>query len=420
MNPSNHYDVVIAGGGPGGSVSASRLAQLGRRVLVLEKEHFPRFHLGESLLPQSMPVLTAIGVMPEVERRFIVKRGANFHESHTGKTSRYAFGDAFDKRVGSAFQVPRDEFDQVLLRHAASLGAETREGVTVTKVLRETRQGRSFAAGVEIRNEDGSTQRITADFVIDATGRDALSAHASRATQRVPRLDQTALFSHFLGVPRETDERAGDIQIIVFEPGWFWVIPFADGRTSVGAVVQASWMRARRAEDPSRTKESLFWCAVAESPVATRFLADAKQDMPIDATADFSYRVEDLSGDGWLLVGDAGGFLDPLFSTGAHLAMYGGYHGAAAIDEALRAGDVSRPRFEAWETRMRKGASLFLGAVQAFYEGKLQEYLFADRPHPFMRHAITSMLSGDVFEGDDRWQREMRARFPANWAPPSA
>ncbi len=407
------YDVVIAGGGPGGAVSSARLAQLGRRVLVLEKEHFPRFHLGESLLPQSMPILKAIGVFDAVAERFIVKRGANFHESATGRTSRYAFADAFDKSVGSAFQVPRDEFDELLLRHAERAGAEVREGWTVTRTLEETRDGRTFACGVEAKGPDGARVEIPARFVIDATGRDAMTAHRGRRTERVPRLDQTALYTHFKGAYRDAGEREGDIQIVVFDPGWFWFIPFKDGRTSVGAVVNADWMRASR---NGRDVEALFWKAVRESAVATRFLEGAEMLMPVAAAADFSYRVDTLVGDGWMLVGDAGGFLDPLFSTGAHLAMTGGLRGADAIDGALRANDVRREAFAEWEAYVRKGASLFLGAVQAFYDGKLQPFLFADKPHPFLRHAITSMLSGDVFEGDERWQREMRSRFPAVWS----
>ena len=282
------YDVLIAGGGPGGAICAAHLAMLGRRVLVLEKEHFPRFHLGESLLPQSMPILRAVGVLEQVEARFMVKRGANFHESSTGKTSRYAFDDAFDKRVGSAFQVPRDEFDQLLLAHAQSLGAEAREGCTVTRAFHDDATG---VHGFEVRDESDTVSRISARFVVDATGRDALFAHAARLTHKVPKLDQTALYSHFEGCYRDEGEREGDIQIVVFNPGWFWFIPFKDGRTSVGAVVNADWMRARaRMNSSGRDLEALFWSAVEESPVASRFLAGAKQNWlcappPTSATA---------------------------------------------------------------------------------------------------------------------------------------
>jgi len=374
-------------------------------VLVLEKAHFPRFHLGESLLPQSMPVLEAIGVMDEMHRRFLVKRGANFHESGTGKSVRYDFAEAFDKSATFAFEVPRDEFDDVLLRRAESLGAEVREGWTVVRIVFES--GR--AVGVEAKAPDGTLHSLAAHFVVDATGRDALHAHATRTTVRVPQLDKTALFSHFRGAHRDTGAREGDIQIVVFPAGWFWFIPFKDGRTSVGAVVSSTWMKTRA---PGQTVDDLYRRAIGDSDVATRMLEGAEQLFPAGATADFSFRVQNLAGHGWLTVGDAGGFIDPLFSTGAHLAIYGGFHGAAVIDESLAAGDVGPARFATWEKNVRRGAELFLGSVQAFYEGTLTTYLFADRQHPFLKRSITSMLVGDVFGGDARWTREIQSRFP--------
>jgi flavin-dependent dehydrogenase len=375
-------------------------------VLVLEKARFPRFHLGESLLPQSMPVLEELGLMEEMHRRFLVKRGANFHESGTGRTSRYDFAEAFDKSVTFAFEVPRDEFDDLLLRRAEALGATVREGWTVSRVRVEG--GR--AVGVDATDPEGGVHRLDADFVVDATGRDAMQAHAAQTTTRVPHLDKTALFSHYRGVWRDAGPREGDIQIIVFPAGWFWVIPFRDGRTSVGAVVSSEWMKTRK---PGESVNDLHRRAVAESPVAMRMLEGAEQLFPAGAAADFSFRVRDYAGDGLLLVGDAAGFIDPLFSTGAHLAMHGGLKGADAIHAALGDGDVSRARFADWEKAMRRGAELFLGSVQAFYGGTLTQYLFADKPHPFLKHAITSMLAGDVFGQESRWTKEMQARFPA-------
>ena len=405
--------IVVVGGGPGGATTAARLAQHGRKVLVLEKDTFPRFHLGESLLPQSMPLLAALGLESELKARFIVKRGARFVDSRTGRpetTSRYGFAEAFDKSAPSAFQVPRDEFDELLLRNAERLGAEVRHRWSVTK-LRFDDAGR--AVGVEAKDPDGATHRIDADMVIDATGRDALLAHDQRASVKVPGLDKTALFSHFTGVWRDEGERDGDIQIVVFDGGWFWFIPFKDGRTSVGAVVASAWMKAERSRAPGATTDDLFKAAIAASSVATRFLADATQQFPGRAAADFSFRVMELAGPGWLLVGDSGGFIDPLFSTGAHLAMHGGFEAADIIHAGLDDGDLSPARFDPWIQRMRQGADLFLGSVQAFYAGSLSDYIFAEKQHPFLRHAITSLLSGDVFGEEARWKKELRTRFPA-------
>jgi flavin-dependent dehydrogenase len=408
------FDVVIAGGGPGGSICSAQLAKRGVSVLVLEKAHHPRFHLGESLLPQSMPVLKQVGVFDEVASRFIVKRGANFHESGTLKQSRYDFAEAFDRSTTFAFEVPRDEFDEILARHAQTCGADVREGWTVTKFNLDEATNGGFAY-VEATDPSGKSHTFETKLAIDATGRDSLIAHATRSTEKVPELDKTAIFSHWNDAWRDEGDRAGDIQIVVFgqaeETGWFWSIPFKDGRTSIGAVVASGWIKKRKV--PGAPIQNLYDQAIAESPAMQRIVSGAKQSMPAAAAADFSFRVRDLAGPGWLVIGDAGGFIDPLFSTGAHLAMYGGFHAANTIADALSRGALKQGDFVAWAALVRKGAELFLGSVQAFYRGSLTPYLFADDQHPFLRRAITSMLAGDVFTGDERWAREMRARFPA-------
>jgi flavin-dependent dehydrogenase len=405
-------DAAVIGGGPGGSVFAARLAALGRSVVVLERAHHPRFHLGESLLPASMGVLATIGVLDEVRDTFMQKRGARFVEGTGGpdaRSARYAFAEAFSARWDHAFQVPRDRFDELLLRRAHACGAEVREGCEVTSAVFE----RGRAVGVEARSEDGTQHSIAARVVIDASGRDALLARASRSVARIAHLDRTALFSQVRGAWRDSGDREGDIQIVVFgegeERGWFWLIPFRDGRTSVGAVVSSAWIRARHRLGGA---EALFDAAVGDAPTVAWMLDGAERVMDPHATADFSFRVARMCGDGWAVVGDAGGFIDPLFSTGAHLAMHGALRAAEEIHAALETGDVTANALEPWECEMRAGAGLFTGVVQAFYAGDLIPQIFADPQHPFLRRAITSLLSGDVFTGDARWVREMRTRFP--------
>jgi flavin-dependent dehydrogenase len=404
-------DVAVIGGGPAGSVCAARLAARGRSVSVFERARHPRFHLGESLLPQSLSVLESIGVLDEVRQRFLTKRGARFVDGlDENRSVRYAFAEAFQAKWDHAFQVPRDEFDALLFRRAGECGAHLHEGSQVTRAVFDG--GR--AVGIETVGEDGA-RAVEARFVVDATGRDAMIARSMQPVVRIPGLDRTALFTQVRGAWRDSGERAGDVQIVVFgegkNVGWFWLIPFADGRTSVGAVVSADWIQARTA----RTPQDLFDAAIAFAPLVGQMLASAETIFPPRATADFSFRVPTLRGFGWLALGDAAGFIDPLFSTGAHLAMRGALHAADAIDAALTADDVSSNRFAPWESELRDGAELFIGAVQAFYGGQLTDLLFATPQHPFLRRAITSMLSGDVFDLGRPWAREMRTRFPASF-----
>ncbi len=339
-------------------------------------------------------------MLSKVQGRFIEKHAAQFHDDATGKSSRFEFAGAFDTRICHAFQVPRDAFDALLLDHARSLGAEVREGWEVTG----TRAENGRVVGVDARSPDGTVHAIDASLVIDASGREAFQAHDERATERIPGLDKAAFYSHFRGVAREEGLRQGDIHIPLFHGGWFWIIPFLDGRTSVGAVVSSEWLKTR---SPGETPDALLRRAISESPAATRLLAGSEQLWPGRAAADFSFRVKRMSGPGWLAIGDAGGFIDPLFSTGVHIATYGGRSAADAICST----DPADPdRFVAWEKTLRSGAELFIRAVQAFYAGTLTPYIFADTPRAYLRRAITSMLSGDVFN-NDRWTTDMRTRL---------
>jgi flavin-dependent dehydrogenase len=388
-------------------------------VLLLERERHPRFHLGESMLPNSLGVLEAIGVLDAVSDRFLVKRGARFVDGqHPDRTCRYSFADAFHARWTHAFQVPRDAFDELLFQHAQVCGADAREGWTVTRVVREGER----AVGVEARDPQGQPHAFDASFVVDATGRDAMTARAARDAHPIAGLDRTAVYTQVRGAFRDEGEREGDIQIVVFphgedsSPGWLWLIPFADGRTSVGAVVSGAWVRAHRSADGPG---ALFDAALAAAPAAAQMLAGAARLFPPEATADYSFRVDAVRGEGWIAVGDATGFIDPLFSTGLHLGLCSALRGADAVHDALTADDLSPARFESWERELRAGADLFVDAVQAFYAGQLAPYLFADEQHPFLRRAITSLLSGDVFDPEARWQKELRSRFPRREAQTS-
>ncbi len=422
------FDVVVVGGGPGGSICSTRLAQGGAKVLVLEKARFPRFHLGESLLPRSLDVLEAIGVLDEVHATFIPKYGARFHDEVKGRKDRFSFDGAWKNDRTHAYQVQRATFDKVLLDHAARSGVDVREEWSVTGAVRDGER----VVGVLARDPAGREHRFDAKYVVDASGRDALFAHAARSTEKIVDLDQTAIFTHFRGVARQPGKLEGDIDIVIFRqpgearPNWFWFIPFKDGQTSVGAVVSRSWVKEQRAKLGASADQAigpggddvtaLFHAALADSRTARELLGDATMEWPAArATADFSYRVRELTGEGWIAVGDAGGFIDPLFSTGAHLAMSGGKAAADTLLQLLALDPQARAASEkhelaAWEKMLRAGAETFILAVQAFYAGPLMDSIFAENKHQALRRSITSLLAGDVFT-DAVWLRDARLRL---------
>ncbi|MFI5302764.1 MAG: NAD(P)/FAD-dependent oxidoreductase, partial [Polyangiales bacterium] len=311
---------------------------------------------------------------------------------------------------------------------------------------------RDRVIGVVAVDREGVVHRITAKVVVDATGREALVAKHKRTRHRVPGLDKTAIFTQFRGGFRNPGDDAGQIEILVLDhaearaagqtAGWGWYIPFKDGRSSAGFVLPTSTLRTgfeglpisharddvaagagtdelttrAQADSTSERLEPTYRALVARSPWMQTLLEGTTRLEPVRAAADYSFRVSEVAGDGWIAVGDAGGFLDPLFSSGANLALAGAVRGAEGSDAALVAGDVSRARFDRYDRDVRAAAALFLGPVQAFYRGELQTYLFAEKPREIVRKMITTMLAGDVFprsKDEARWVPFFRERFPA-------
>ncbi|UQA62362.1 NAD(P)/FAD-dependent oxidoreductase [Polyangium aurulentum] len=405
------WDTVILGGGPGGSTLASCLQRRGRRALVIEREKFPRFHIGESLLPRSREVFDKLGIDADLDRLFLRKYGARFLCSETGRANTYRFSEAFEPTFEYAYQVPRAEFDQLLLENARKLGADVWEEWEGTEVLFEGER----AVGVRARNRRApdEVREIFAPVIVDATGRDTLLASRTRRKAQIARLDKTALYSHYKGTVRQQGIDQGNIDIVIFDQGWFWFIPFRGEITSVGAVVSSEWMRQK---GKGESLDAFYDRTVARSSWARELLKGAERQRPVGALADFSYRIDKLAGDGWLFVGDAGGFLDPLFSTGAHIAIKGGELAAEAIDRALERGDVSRAAFTEYEAAVRYAVDLFLGVVQGFYAGQFRETLFEQNQRPTMRKLITSILSGDAFHQERRpqWASFLKNQYPAD------
>ena len=361
---SDSFDVIVIGGGPAGSTAAGFLAQAGMRVLLLEKERFPRYHIGESLLSATMPILESLGVMPAIEQAgFVRKPGGTFVWGSHAEPWSFFFREDPGGRP-HAFHVLRSEFDHLLLRHAARLGADVREGHQVRQVVcAEPGQ----AVRVSVTDESGVPFDATAAWVVDATGQNALLGRRDHLREFNPFFKNLAVFGYFADAVPLDGPVAGNILSAAFADGWFWYIPLHDGTTSVGAVVDARRFAGEAAGDPLPLYRRLI--ATCE-PIAAR-VRDARLVSPIRVIRDYSYCSSRFHGPGYLLAGDAACFIDPVFSTGVHLACLSGYLAADTISTLLApevaAGDMSGA-LAAYDSRYRAAFERYLNFLYFFYD----------------------------------------------------
>ncbi len=378
------YDAIVIGGGPSGSTAASRLAQRGRNVLLGGKERFPRFHIGESLLPCSMPLLDQLGVMPAlVAHGFLPKYAAEFVTADGSLCQRYSFADGLVPGAPSAFEVDRAEFDHVLLQNAQRLGVEVRESTAVTRF-----EIHHEGVDVTLRDGSGAESHASAQLLIDATGQSSFLAGKLGLREMDRDLKNFAVFSHFEGAARYAGVREGDISVVLVPGGWWWVIPLAGGRTSVGQVGPASMLRGRKPD------EAYFHERIAQTPFLAQRLENAKRVAEVRTISDYSYVSKRLAGDRFVLVGDAGAFIDPVFSTGVYLGMIGAFKAAEAVDAALTAGRFSRREFVAYEGWVQKQVQTYKKFVKGFYRPEFVELLMCPSNFLDLRAAITSLLAG--------------------------
>ena len=341
-------EVIVVGGGPAGSAAAAWLARAGHSVQLLERDRFPRFHIGESLLASVNDVVAAIGAEEVVRAAgFPKKWGATFMLAD-GSSERYAdFGIAPGVPSPQTWQVPRATFDDLLLRHAASSGVIVREAHRVHDASFDDQ-------GVTVRVQDaerGVPRSVRARALIDATGRGGLLSRKFNLRVDEPRLANVAVFSHYAGVPRQEGRRAGDIRIVARpDLGWFWLIPISEQLTSVGVVLPRSAFQAL----PTLAPADLFTSMIADTPVVSRLLVSARREWPVRIERDFSFSSRAYAGDRWVLVGDAGSFLDPVFSTGVAIALESGLEGAQAVAAGLRKGCLSARQFSRFARRQRR------------------------------------------------------------------
>lgn len=383
------HDVIVVGGGPAGSTAATVLALHGRRVLLLEREEFPRYHIGESLMPYTWFTFERLGVLDWFKQVACPKKHSVQFVSTTGKVSQpFYFFETIKHPCATTWQVVRSEFDQMMLDNARAKGVDVRQGVSVRKLI--TQGGR--AIGVRGDNKGGVTEEYRADAIIDASGRDALLASQLGWKKRDPDLNKISIFTYFKGALRDPglDEGATTVAYAP-EKGWFWYIPLANDTVSVGIVAEPSYLY-RDTRDP----EEIFSREVEACAWIKDHLQIGTHLGPTRVTGEFSYRSTEVGGDGFCLVGDAFSFLDPVFSTGIFLALKSGEMAADAIHRGLDAGSITATTFDDYKRDLNWALDQFRQLVLSFYD---QAFSFREfvKTYPDLHPRLVDALVGNVF-----------------------
>ncbi|HYW77460.1 MAG TPA: NAD(P)/FAD-dependent oxidoreductase [Gammaproteobacteria bacterium] len=383
-------DVAVIGGGPAGAATATLLAREGRDVVVFEKDHHPRFHIGESLIPQTLPLLEQLGVLDQVDKTVgLLKPGAHFHsDTHPNVQQTYYFREAWDKQWPHAYEVRRNEFDKMLFDNAKASGARAFEGARVVAVNFKD----DGSSRIRVRLENGEEQTWAARYVVDASGRDTLLSSLHKLKQKNRRHNSAALYGHYRNVPRGSGEDEGNITVYWFEHGWFWLIPLKGGIMSVGAVCWPEYLKTR--DCPPAEFLERTW---AMSPSLSKRMENAELEGEVRATGNFTYFSRTAAGKGYLLVGDAFAFLDPVFSSGIHLALTGAFKAAATVDAILDNPRKQRQLTREYERYLRRGMKVFAWFIYRFNTVALHNLFMSPRDVQRMPEAVTTMLAGDVF-----------------------
>ena len=387
-------EVVIIGGGPAGATAATLVAREGRRVLVLERERVPRYHVGESLIPETFWVLDRLGMLPKLRGSpFVEKHSVQFVSEQGRLSEPFYFADYKPHESSRTWQVSRAEFDTLMLDNAREHGAEVREGVRVLDVLFEG--GR--AVGVRMVDEQGREETVRCQVVVDAAGQSCLIQDRLGLREWDPVLKKAAIWTYWKGAVRDTGRDAGSTLVMQTrgKKGWFWYIPLQDDVVSVGVVAPFDYLFKDR---PGKDAEAIFFEEVDRCPGVQPRIAAAARVGPFRVAKEYSYRSRQVAGDGWVLVGDAFGFLDPLYSSGILLALKSGALAAEAIVSALAAGDPSAERLGSWGPGYIAGLERMRKLVCAFYDG-LNFGRFV-RDNPDHKPLLTDILIGDIFKGD--------------------
>ena len=391
-------DVLVIGGGPAGTTAATLLARKGWKVTLLEKAAHPRFHIGESLLPMNLPILERLGVLEQVRAIGVHKLGADFPlQDEDDNTHVFRFDRAIAPKFGYAFQVKREEFDQLLFANALANGVDARERTTVEKV--EFEDGRPRV--VHARDADGNALAFRVRYLVDASGRDTFLGNKLKLKRKSDLHQSAAIFSHFTGVRRRDGEDAGNITVDRFDHGWFWLIPLPGGVMSVGAVCFPEYLKQRsahRGEAGGDPNEAFLMRTLQTTPSVWNRMQGAERVAPVHVTGNYTYACSRMSGPGWVMAGDAYAFVDPVFSSGVYLGMNSAEQAAEVVDAALREPAREAAMQEAMENRLKRGLRHFSWFIYRFTTPVMQ-HLFANPRNDWqLEQAVISMLAGDVFD----------------------
>jgi flavin-dependent dehydrogenase len=381
-------DVLVVGGGPGGSTISTLLAQRGRRVTMLEKTRHPRFHIGESLLPANMAIFEEIGALEKLRALGRLKLGADFPRDD-GSYYTFRFDRALGETPPYAFQVKREDMDRMLFEHARERGVDARED---TKVERVEFDAEGVTAHVDA---SGTRATLRARYLVDASGRDTFLGKQLKLVDRSDKHQSAAMFAHYRGVAYNPDDPGGNIiSVNRFPQGWAWFIPLPDGTTSVGCVCKPSWLKTRQGADNA----DFMAKTLAIVPGAERRMAGAECVTPVRFTGNYSYACRRMAGPRWILIGDAWAFLDPVFSSGVYLSMYSAHHACEVVDGALHDPAREPALQKRYAKHLRRGYARFAWFIYRF-NSPVMKALFAD-PRNVMQveQGVISMLAGDVFD----------------------
>jgi flavin-dependent dehydrogenase len=382
-------DVLVIGGGPAGATIATLLAEHGWHVVIVEKASHPRFQIGESLLPQNLPLFERLGIREAVGAIGVVKLGADFTDETSGKGPKtFYFANAFDKTNDHAYEVRRDVFDRLLLDNAAGRGVDVHRRVEVAGLDLDPRHG----SLVTVRDRMGGTRRWRARVVVDASGRQAFLARRLGLTRRDRRHASAAVFAHFAAVDRRTGRDAGNLSIYWFERGWLWMIPLPDGVMSVGAVCDPAYIKAR-----ASTPAALLAATIEGMPRAAARMRHAVPLTEARIAGNYSYCAQRAGGPGYLLVGDAFAFIDPVLSSGVLLAMTSAAHGAEVVDASLRDPAGAAKRLARYERDLRAALRRFSWFIHRFGSPMIRSLFTEATPPRRIEEAVSTVLAGDVF-----------------------